>query len=127
MIRTNVKATNIELTPEISDYLSKRLSAFEKLISHHPDAAIIDVELGRTTKHHQTGDVYRAEINVHVGHRSFRASRETPDLYTSIDEAKDQMMDELRSDKERRISLVRRGSQHVKAFIKGFPWLRRRS
>jgi len=34
------------------------------------------------------------------------------------------MMEELRSDKQRRVSLVRRGGQQIKALIKGFPWWR---
>jgi ribosomal subunit interface protein len=124
-MRTTVKTTNITLTPDLSDYLTKRLSALEKLTTHDTEVALVDVEIGRTTKHHHTGDIYRAEINVHIGQRSFRAVQETNDLYTSIDAAKDQMMEELRTEKEKRVSLLRHGGQRVKAFIKGFPWWRR--
>lgn len=124
-MRITIKTTNITLTPELSEYLNKRLSALEKLTTHESEAAIADVELGRTTKHHQTGDIYKAEINLHIGGKSFRAVEETQDLYTSIDDAKDRMMDELRSDKGKRLSLLKRGGQRVKAFIKGFPWWRR--
>lgn len=123
-MKINIKTTNLTLTPDISAYLEKRLSAFEKLTSHEFESAIVDVEIGRTSAHHQTGDVYRAEINVHAGHRDFRAVEETGDLYTSIDAAKDRMMEELRSEKEKRLSLVRRGGQRVKAILKGFPWWR---
>ncbi|OHA27226.1 MAG: ribosomal subunit interface protein [Candidatus Taylorbacteria bacterium RIFCSPHIGHO2_02_FULL_46_13] len=125
-MRITIKTTNITLTPEISDYLGKRLESLEKLTTRDNEVAIADVEIGRTSTHHHTGDIYRAEINIHIGHKSFRAVKETGDLLTSIDAAKDQMMEELRSDKDRRLSLLRRGSQHVKAIIKGFPWWRRR-
>ena len=121
-MRINIKTTNIRLTLELSDYLNKRLEGFEKLTSHYSEATIVDVEIGRTTKHHQTGDIYRAEINVHIGHKSFRAVQETGDLYTSIDAARGQMLEELRSNKEKRLSLVRHGSQKIKAFIKGMRW-----
>ena len=121
-MRINIKTTNIRLTLELSDYLNKRLEGFEKLTSHYSEATIVDVEIGRTTKHHQTGDIYRAEINVHIGHKSFRAVQETGDLYASIDAARGQMLEELRSNKEKRLSLVRHGSQKIKAFIKGMRW-----
>jgi len=124
-MRINIKTTNITLTPDVSEYLTKRLSALEKLTSWHTEAAIADVEIGRTTQHHQTGDVYRAEINIHIGNKSFRAVQETGDLNSSIDAAKDQMMDELRSDKGRRISRLRRGGQQIKALIKGMKWWRK--
>lgn len=114
------------LTPDLSDYLEKRLASLDKLTARAGETAIADVEIGRTTTHHQTGDIYRAEINVHIGNKSFRAVQETEDLFTSIDAAKDQMMEELRTEKEKHLSLVRRGSQQVKAFIKGFPWWGRR-
>ncbi|HEY4499463.1 MAG TPA: ribosome-associated translation inhibitor RaiA [Candidatus Paceibacterota bacterium] len=121
-MRINIKTTNVTLTPELSGYLSKRLEALEKMTERFGEAAIVDVEIGRTSKHHHTGDIYRAEINVHVRNRSFRAMKETPDLFSSIDEAKDQMLEELRSDKEKHLSLLRRGSQQVKTFIKGMRW-----
>lgn len=121
-MRTNIKTTNIVLTEELSGYLEKRLSSLDKLVAHHEEEAIADVEIGRTTKHHQSGDVFRAEINVHIGRRSFRAVREAGDLLSSIDEAKDQMMDELRSEKGKRMALIRKGGQKVKAFIKGMKW-----
>lgn len=124
-MRINIKTTNIASNPGLSGFIYKRLEAFEKLTSRHSEATIVDVEVGRTTTHHHTGDIYRAEINVHIGNKSFRATQETGDLNASIDAARDQMLEELRSNKEKRLSLVRRGSQKVKAFVKGFPWWRR--
>ena len=55
-MKINIKTTNLTLTPDISAYLEKRLSAFEKLTSHEFESAIVDVEIGRTSAHHQTGD-----------------------------------------------------------------------
>ncbi len=126
-MRTRIKTTNITLTPDIAEYLEKRLAAFEKLTAHHSEDAFLDVEIGRTTKHHHSGDIYRAEINIHIGQKNFRAVQETGDLHSSIDAAKDQMMDELRSEKGKRMSLIRHGGQKVKAFIKGIPWWKRQS
>ena len=124
-MRINIKGTNIELTPSLLDYLNKRLQSLDKLVHNKEEAAILDVEVGRTTKHHASGDVFRAELNIHIGSKSFRAVRESSDLYSSIDEAKSQMMDELRSSKGKKLHLLRRGGQRVKAIIKGLYWWRK--
>lgn len=123
-MRINTKATNISLTPDVTAYLEKRLSSLEKFLSSN-EAAIVDVEVGKTTKHHQSGDVFRAEINVHVGNRSFRAVSETSDIRAAIDEAKEEILSELRSDKDRKIHFLRKGGQKVKALIKGLSWWRK--
>ena len=51
----NIKATNIDLTSEIRDYLNKRLSSLEKLLPTDKETNIF-VELGKESNHHQNGD-----------------------------------------------------------------------
>ncbi len=123
-MRLHIKTTNIPSTPELTEYLERRLSALDKLTVHHEEEVIVDVEVGQTTRHHQSGDIYRAEINVTIGKTVFRAVQETEDLFTSIDVAKDQMLGELRSFKGKRISLARRGGQKIKALMRRLPWWR---
>jgi ribosomal subunit interface protein len=124
-MRINIKATNMELTPEISAYLNNKLESLEKLVRQKDESAMADVEVGRTTKHHHSGDIFRAEINLHIGQKSFRAVREASNLFGAIDEAKDQMMDELRTNKGKTIRLIRRGGQKIKAAVKGLYWWRK--
>lgn len=122
-MKINIKGTNLSITPEISEYLNKRLQAVEKFLPKDGGAFIADAELGRTTQHHQTGDIFRAEINMHIGGKSFRAVSEGQDLFFAIDNVKDEITRILGADKEKRISLIRRGGQKVKAIIRGlYPW-----
>ncbi|MEN9613887.1 MAG: hypothetical protein RLZZ347_194 [Candidatus Parcubacteria bacterium] len=118
-MKTNVKATQMELTTAISEYLAKRLTAFDKFVASTDDSAMCYVELGKVSKHHKSGDVFRAEINLHVGGKSFRAEAEESDLYAAIDVVKDQMLAELRSNKTKKLSLLRRGGQKIKNMFKG--------
>jgi putative sigma-54 modulation protein len=124
-MRINIKTSSINLTPDISNYLDKRLSGLEKFFSKQEESAIVDVELARTSRHHQTGDVYKAEINIHIGKRAFRADKESIDIFSAIDLAKSQMEDELRSDKSKGLHLLRRGGKQIKDLIKNFNWRRR--
>ena len=117
-MKINLKGTNIELTPSISEYLDKRLEGVEKFIPEEK-TYIADVELGKTTNHHQAGDIFRAEINIHIGSRSFRAVSEQQDLYSAIDDMKSEITRELGVDKDRKISFLRRGGQKLKNFIRG--------
>lgn len=119
---TNIKTTNISLTPAISEYTAKRLEKIEKLLSADPTVQC-DVELGRATNHHQKGEVFRAEIHiVGVGTNAY-ASCEKEDLFSAIDFVRDEIVRELSSGKGKKISLVRRSGARVKSMIKGlWPW-----
>ena len=85
-MRLNLKATNISLNDDIRSYLERRLSNLGKLIDVEDPAVLIDVELGRSTKHHQSGDIFFAEINIHRGKEAFRAVSNRPDLKSAIDD-----------------------------------------
>ncbi|HJL55742.1 MAG: ribosome-associated translation inhibitor RaiA [Candidatus Pacebacteria bacterium] len=115
--RKNVKTTNIELTPEISDYLDKRLQSIEKLIDRQDTSAMFDVEIGKTTEHHQSGNIFRAEINLHVAGKQMRASAEEATLFNAIDKVEKETMKELRRFKGRQRRLLRKGGIAMKAFM----------
>lgn len=118
-IKTNIKATGITLSPEISDYLDKRLTALEKFVDPEDDANICYVELARTTSHHKAGDIFKAELTLHLGGESLRAVAELADLHSAIDQAKEELLRELRRSKTKQISIVRRGGRQIKDLIKG--------
>ena len=47
-MKINIKSTSITLTPEITDYLDKKLESLTKFIDPNNAAVTIDVELGKT-------------------------------------------------------------------------------
>lgn len=109
----------MEITSAIGDYLNKKLEHINKFIDPNDESAICDIELGKTTKHHNKGDLFRAEINLHIKGKNLRAVSETDDLYASIDEIKDEMTRELLSNKDRKVSLIKRGGAKIKNVLKG--------
>lgn len=118
-MRINEKGKNMEITDRIKDYLFKKLEHVEKFIDPADESALCDVELGKTTQHHKNGDVFRTEINLHIKGKNLRAVSEMDDLFASIDLAKDEMVRELQSTKDKKVSLVRRSGVHMKNLIKG--------
>lgn len=122
-MKTNIKATGMELTPAIVDYAERRLEKIGQYLEG--DNHIVAVELGKTTQHHKHGDIFKAEIRIYGGGADFYAVRETSDLYGSIDEVKDEIISEINKTKGRRQSLARRGGRAIKNMMRGFPWFGR--
>lgn len=118
-MQINIKATNFELTPEINDYINKKIGGLEKFIEFAGSSAQIWVEVGRTTKHHRTGNIFRAEIQIRLPHwdKGVRAEAENYDLYAAIDEAREEMKRELGKIKDKKISLIRKGARFFKKII----------
>jgi ribosome-associated translation inhibitor RaiA len=72
------------------------------------------------SEHHNAGDIFRAEININVGGRTLRAVSERPDLFSAIDDMKDEINHELASFKGKRFSIVRRSGQKLKEMLRKF-------
>lgn len=117
-MKINIKATNIELTPAISSYVEKKVSAVEKYFENTPDA-VVQVEVGKTTQHHKQGDVFKAEVHITGGGLDHYATSEQSDLYAAIDLVKDEIIQEVLRAKGKRQTLTRKGAQMVKNAMKG--------
>jgi ribosomal subunit interface protein len=117
-MKKRTKATNISLSPAIEAYLDKKLAPVEKFFEHS-EAAIADIELGRTTNHHKSGDVFRAEVMITDGGNQYRAVADTEDLYASIDKVKDELLQELKMKMKRKRTLFRHGAAKLKNILKG--------
>ena len=89
----NIKSTNMELTQAIKDYIFEKVDSLEKFFNNAQQA---DVEVGKTTRHHQKGDVFFCEINLSVPRTLLRAREEMDDLYKAINKAKERMQRELK-------------------------------
>jgi ribosomal subunit interface protein len=124
-MNTNIKTTNITLSPAISGYVAKRLEKIERIARNDPTVKC-DVELGKTTDHHQKGDIFRAEIHIVGKDLNAYASSEENDLFTAIDSVRDEILQELRSKKGKKLSLIRRSGTRVKNILKGL-WSWRKS
>lgn len=113
----NIKATNMDLTTAIDQNVREKLNNINKLLNN--DEANAYVEVGRTTNHHNKGDVYRAEINLSSGEEKYYASSEGPDLYTSINDVKEQILREVKRSRGKKNTLFKRGAISVKKRLKG--------
>lgn len=116
-MKKNIKATNILLTEAISDYVDKRLQAIEKFVKEGEMIAFIEV--GKTTNHHKQGEYFKAEFNIEITGTKYYSVSETEDLYSAIDEAKEEIVRQITKTKKRKQDLYKRGAMSVKKMLKG--------
>ncbi|MDP2642084.1 MAG: ribosome-associated translation inhibitor RaiA [bacterium] len=124
-MKINIKATGIELTPAISSYVQKKISPIEKYL---PAPAGLDrgsadivaqVEVGKSTRHHKSGSVFRAEVHITGIGLDLYAVSEMPDLYAAIDIVKDEIVHNAVQSKGKRETLTRKGALMMKNMMKG--------
>jgi ribosomal subunit interface protein len=114
----NIKTTTITLTPSISDYVEKQLGSIKKFLQDDPTVKF-DLELAKTTNHHNKGDIFKAEIHIVGKDKNIYSSVEKSDLYVAIDEVKAEVLEKLKSTSEKNRSLVRKGGAKIKNLLRG--------
>lgn len=114
----HIKATNLELVARLDEYIRKRAQSLEKLIPREDTSADLYVEVAKTTEHHKSGDVFRAEFSLHIAGKNIYAASEGGDIYTAIDAAKDQALYALRSHRGKQESRFRRAGRRLKDFMR---------
>ena len=118
----DTRPLNTARPPFDSDGRLRVLEKVAKLMSSDTSAQC-DVELGRTTEHHNKGNIFRAEIHVTGANKNFYASTEQADLYAAIDIVRDDIVREVTAGRAKRLSLVRRSGARVKNMMRGlWPW-----
>ena len=113
-----IRSTNFDITPAIDDYLRKKISSLQRFLPSN-DNILCEVEIGRTTRHHKSGDIFKAEINIsQPGVKQIYAVAEEIDIYTAIDIVRDETEREITSAKDKRNTLFKRGGMKIKELLK---------
>jgi len=109
------KSKNFSLTPSIEDYIQKKISSLEKFLNNFNEQVIrCEMEVGKTTSRHRSGDIFRAEINLSVGGRMFRVESERDDLFAAVDEVRDELEQEVKKFKAKKETIFIRGARSIK-------------
>jgi len=120
-MQINVVAKNMELTGAIKDYIEKRVTNLEKLLAKMESQgteAFVQFEVGQTTKHHKSGEIFHSDCRVNIDGKEFYASANDEDLYATIDKVKDELFREINKSKDRSQTLFHRGARSIKKMMK---------
>lgn len=118
----NLQSKNIEITEAIHDYVIKRVTNLEKLLSKMEEAgdtAVVVFDISTNTSKHHAGDFFHADCLIKIKGQEFYASADEPDLYAAIDSLKETLFREISKNKDRKQTLFKRGAASVKKMLKG--------
>ena len=115
-----IKATNLELTPAINEYIKEKIGFVDKFLNKklEKESEIkIEVEIARTTKHHKSGDVYYAEANIHFPGKILRAEHSDWDIRVAIDKIKDILQQEIKKYKGTKLETLKKAAAKLRGKI----------
>lgn len=121
-MQITLQSKNLELTEAIKDYVSKRVTNLEKLLSDietNKGEARVKFEVRKTTNHHKAGEIFHADCTINIDGNNFYGESDHADLYSAIDEVKMQLFNDINKNKDRKQTLFRRGAKSVKKMVKG--------
>ncbi len=122
-MKERVVAKNIELEPEIKLYVKEKLKSLEKYFPDiSSDEIIAEIDLGRPSKHHRKGDVFRCEINLTISGNLLRAEERGNTLIEVIDRASGEIDRQARKTKEKQKTKFLRGARKLARKIKFFDF-----
>lgn len=100
-MQIQIKATKIELTDAIRDYIQKKVDMLEKYLG---DTQVINChfEVGLAVGGQHSGEIYRAEMNLSLPGKLLRVEKTEADLYKAIDKVKDHLEREIVDYKEKK-------------------------
>ena len=108
-MKTLIRVKNIDLTDSISSLVESKIANISKLFDGKmQELAEARVEVGKPSMHHKTGFVYYAEINLKIGRKLYRAVAEHADIRTAIDLVRDEIENQIKKEKNKKIDLSRK-------------------
>lgn len=105
-MQIDIFAKNIELNEALREFIETKTQGLEKLIKS--GLAELRVEVSKPSRHHRSGPIFYAEMNLKIGGKLLRATSENYDLHIAITEAKDELQLQIKKFKQKRTDLDRK-------------------
>jgi ribosomal subunit interface protein len=105
-MKIDIVTKNITLDAPLQVFIDQKIGGLEKFIQNGPSS--IRVEIGKPSRHHRTGPVFYAEVNLTVGGKLLRAEATDKDLRTAIDKSRDELHLQIKKFKEKKKDLSRK-------------------
>ncbi|MBI2062550.1 MAG: ribosome-associated translation inhibitor RaiA [Candidatus Yanofskybacteria bacterium] len=104
-MKIDISTKNITLDEPLRFFIEEKIGGLDKLIGNSTGQA--KVEIGMPSKHHRSGEVFSAEVNLSLGGKLLRATCIHEDLRNAIVDVKDELQAQIKKFKEKRTDLAR--------------------
>jgi len=108
-----LKETNLTLIPITKDYVEKKLQPLGRFVKRYEEKGEIHmfVEIAKTTKHHQKGNIFYAEVTMELPKSIIRVEATNIDVRAALNEVTDLVKRECQQYKEQYIMRKRKNVQ----------------
>src|SRR3989338_3524860 len=115
-----IKTTDYEMTPQAAAYIRERVAHIEKVLAQDAANARCEVEVGRDAGRPRHGaNVWFAEFQImYPGGNLVRATNNSESVNGAIDDAKDELMRQLRRERKLHIRMWRRSGALAKRLMR---------
>lgn len=118
-----IKGTKIKLNDALYDYIEEKIGGLRKFLHGvDPDLAEARVEVGKSTRHHQKGEFFRAEVNLSLPGRLLRAEAAKKDIFMAITTVKDELQQQIKNYKSEPMTKYKKGARQLKDFKNVIPY-----
>ena len=117
MLTYTITGDNVAIEPEVRDHVGRHYKSLEKFMDPAEDREIYVVVSKNTA--HQREDTFKVEVGFKFRKGDFFVTVVSPDIIDGINEAKETLIREITSAKDKKRTVFHRGARKVKAFAKG--------
>ena len=100
-MKVTIKATNLDLTPELKKAIEEKIATLDKFIPHINTPVEAFVEVAVESRHHKKGKIYYAEASIKVPGKIIRSEAREENIYKAINTVEDELQGLLKKYKER--------------------------
>lgn len=113
-----IKATHHDLTLAMRELIEEKFSALDKLVMHAGSPATLSCEIEESIAVERAGAKYRAEGNLSVDGKLFRAQANGSTLEDAVDQVRDELSRELQNASGKKHGLLKRGGAALKRMLR---------
>lgn len=115
-----IKTDGFNITPALNDYVEERVMSVRRLLGASDALLRCEVELGRDAGRPRHGkNIWYAEIQIiRPGQPNVRATNRSESINGAIDDAKEELERQLRSEKGLQTKMVRKGGAMLKRLLR---------
>jgi len=99
---------NISSDEALDVFVRQKIGGLGKFLKDPHDLIEARVEIGKVSKHHRSGRVYYAEVNLKMGGKLLRATCQHEDLRNAIVDVKNELQRQIKKWKEKRTDLSKK-------------------
>lgn len=113
-----IKAINLKLSQGSKEYILEKVGLLNKFLNFldpkKKSSLEIMAEVGRETRHHQKGQIYFAQIQIHLPGKELTAKSEAEDLKLAVNSARCEIEQEIKRYKEKIGDIAKRRLRKIK-------------